>query len=38
MTGKKAGVVAKLKERLHTVDGGLGFWPPYCVDILMMVR
>ena len=29
MTGKKADVVAKLKERLHTVYGGLGFWPPY---------
>ena len=26
MTGKKAGVVAKLMEKVHTANGGLVFW------------
>lgn len=26
MIGKKTGVVAKLKEKVHTANGGLGFW------------
>ena len=26
MTGKKAGVVAKLKRKVHTANGELGFW------------
>ena len=30
MTEKKAGVVAKLKEKVHTANGGLDFWMFHC--------
>ena len=31
MTGKKAGVVVKLKEKVHTANGALGFWTFHCI-------
>ena len=31
MTGKKAGVVAKLKEKVHAADGWLGFRTFHCI-------
>ena len=31
MPGKKAGVVAKLKEKVHAVDGGLGLMTFHCI-------
>ena len=31
MSGKKAGVVAKLKKKVHTANGGLGLWTFHCI-------
>ena len=31
MTGKKAGVVATLREKAHTANGGLVFWIFHCI-------
>ena len=31
MTGKKAGVVVKLKEKVHAANGALGFWTFHCI-------
>ena len=31
VTEKKAGVVAKSKQKVYAVDGGLGFWTFHCI-------
>ena len=31
MTGRKSGVVAKLREKVHTENGWLGLWTLYCI-------
>ena len=31
MTGKKACVVVKLKEKVHAANGGLSFWTFHCI-------
>ena len=31
MTGKKAGAMAKLNEKVHTANGGLGLWTFHCI-------
>ena len=31
MTGKKAGVVAEFKEKVHTASEGLSFWTFHCI-------
>ena len=31
VTGKKVGVVVKLKKKVHTANGGLGVWTFHCI-------
>ena len=31
MTGKRAGVAAKLNEKVQTANGGIGFWIFHCI-------